>query len=279
MEGGMVSINGAICEEATDWPTNSHQGRGSSEQPSLKTDEYKKTRHAPFTRNLMRNESLRIALILVALLTTPWRALAQTVQENRTLVVTGQPGQAPVIQVKGRSYVDVEELARLTNGSLSFKGSQIILTLPTSAASAALATPLPSAAANSALSKDFLKAAIETMAVIREWRTALVSAVRNGVPVTDDSDAGYRTQAAKDLRLVSVAVSTDADRDAYPLFSQELSNMQKFSGEIIAAHDSMQNISPDALKDDPSEQQTLRCARSLTSMLSSGQFQDDGSCH
>jgi hypothetical protein len=117
------------------------------------------------------------------------------------------------------------------------------------------------------------------MAVIRDWRTALVEAVRNGIPVTDDSDAGYRTQAAKDLRLVSVAVATDADRNAYPLFSQELGNMQKFSSEIIAAHDRMQNISPDTLKNDPLEQQTLSCATLVDVYGLQCQFQDDGSCH
>jgi hypothetical protein len=230
-------------------------------------------------RNPMRKNLSGAGLILVGLLVTSGLVLSQTEQENRTLIVSGQPGQAPVIQVKGRSYVDVEALARLTNGFLSFKGNQITLTLPASAASTPIATPPASEAANSALSKDFLKAGIETMAVIREWRTALVNAVRNAYPVTDESDAGYRAQAAKDLRLVSVAASTDSDRSAYQLFSNEVSNMQRFSNEIVAAHNNMQNISPDTLKEDPLEQQTLTCARSLASMVASGQFQDDGSCH
>jgi hypothetical protein len=168
--------------------------------------------------------------------------------------------------------------ARLTNGSLSFKGNQIALTLPGLAASSAAATPADKPA-SPALSKGFLKAGIEAIAVIREWRTALVNAVRNGYPVMTDSDESYRNQAAKDVGLVSVAVSTASDRSAYELFSNELRNMHSFSDEIVAAHDSMQNISPDALENDPLEQQTLNCARSLTSMVSSGQFEDDGSCH
>jgi hypothetical protein len=237
-------------------------------------------------RNLTREKLLLTGLILLGLVATQELALSQTAQENRTLIVSGQPGQAPVIRWKGRSYVDVEALARLTDGSLSFKGNQITLTLPASAASTPIATPSASKAANSAfsdansaLSKDFLKACIETVAVIGEWRTALVNAARNASPVSDDSDAGYRAQVTKDLRLASVAVSTRADRNAYQLFSQEVSNMQKLSSEIIAAYNSMQNISPEALKDDPLEQQTLNCARALESMVSSGQFQDDGSCH
>ena len=76
-----------------------------------------------------------------------------------TLAVNGQ-GQAPVIQVNGRSYVDLEALARLLNGSLSFQGNRINLSLPTEGGSA----PAPPAAgmpANSEFSREFLKAAIE----------------------------------------------------------------------------------------------------------------------
>ncbi|MGA9445909.1 MAG: hypothetical protein WBV26_05660, partial [Candidatus Sulfotelmatobacter sp.] len=80
-----------------------------------------------------------------------------------------------------------------------------------------------------------MKAGIETMAVIREWRSALVSAIQNGYPVTDDSVADYRAQAAKNLRLAYVAVSTDSDRNAYQLLSNELDKMQKFSNNIVAA--------------------------------------------
>jgi len=230
-------------------------------------------------RNLTRDKLLLTGLILVGLLATQELAWSQTAQENRSLVVNGQPGQAPVIRWKGRSYVDVEALSRLTDGSLSFKGNQITLTLPASAASTPIATPSASKPPDSAFSKDFLKASIETIAVVVEWRTALVNAARNASPVSDDSDAGYRAQATKDLRLASVAVSTRSDRNAYRLFSQEVSDMQKLSNQIIASYNSMQNISPEVLTDDPLEQQTLNCARSLESMVSSGQFQDDGSCH
>jgi hypothetical protein len=124
-----------------------------------------------------------------------------------------------------------------------------------------------------------LKAGIEAMSVVREWRSALVNAVQNGYPVTDDLVAGYRAQAAKNLRLVSVAVSTDSDRSAFQLLSNEFDNMQKLNDKILAARKNMNYISPDALKDAPLDQQILNCARSLASMAASGQFQDDGSCH
>ncbi len=117
------------------------------------------------------------------------------------------------------------------------------------------------------------------MTVIREWRSALVSNIQNGYPVTDDFVAAYRDQAVKNLRFGFVAVSTDSDRSAYQLLSNEVDNMQRLSNKILAAHQNMQNINPDTLKDDPLLQQILSCARSLVSMAASGQFQDDGTCH
>ncbi len=49
-------------------------------------------------------------------------------QQNLTLVVAGQPGQIPIVQINGKSYVDIDALARLTNSSLRIKGNQVILT-------------------------------------------------------------------------------------------------------------------------------------------------------
>ncbi len=197
-------------------------------------------------------------------------------QPSGTLVVSGQPGQTPVLQINGRSYVDITALARLINGSVSFKGNQVTLTLPGAADST---PPAATSQPASAFSKDFLRAGIEEMSVIREWRSALTDAVQNGYPVTDAFVAGYRGQASTSLRLASVAASTDADRSAFQLLSNEFDNMQKLSNKVLAARKDMNYISADALKDDPLNQQVLTCARSLAAMASSGQFQDDGSCH
>lgn len=226
----------------------------------------------------MREKALSRVLTLLAFLAVPALALSQASQ-NGTLIVSGQSGQATVLQINGRSYVDIEALARLINGSLGFKGNQITLTLPASAASTAQAAPPASQTASPGFSKEFLKAGIEEMSEIREWRGALVNAVQNGYPVTDEFVAGYRGQAATNLRLASVAASTDSDRDAFQLLSNEFDNMQKLSNKILAARKNMNYISPDALKDDPLDQKILNCARSLASMAASGQFQDDGSCH
>jgi len=117
------------------------------------------------------------------------------------------------------------------------------------------------------------------MSVSREWRGALVNAVNNGYPVADAFVAGYRGQASTNLRLASVAISTDSDRNAFQLLSKEYDDMQKLSNKVLAARQAMNYLSPDALKDDPWNQQILSCARSLAAMASIGQFQGDGSCH
>ena len=223
----------------------------------------------------MREKVFSAGLMLLAFLVLPGLAWPQAAQQNQTLIVSGQPGQTPVLQINGKSYVDITALARLINGSLSFKGNQVTLTLP----GAADSTPPSASQPTSAFSKDFLRAGIEYMSVIREWRSALIDAVQNGYPVTDAFAASYRGQASTSLRLASVAASTDSDHSAFQLLSNEFDNMQKLSNKVLAARKNMNYISADALKDDALNQQILSCARSLAAMASSGQFQDDGSCH
>jgi hypothetical protein len=228
---------------------------------------------------MVREKLFNAGLMLVALLVVPGLAWSQAVQQNSTLIISGQPGQISVVQINGRSYVDIEAFARLANGSLGFKGNQITLTLPGAAASAPAPAPAASQPDNPGFSKEFMRAGIEEMSVIREWRSALLNAVQNGYPVTDTFVAGYRGQAATNLRLASVAASTDSDRNAFQLLSNEFDNMQKLSNKVLAARKNMNYLSPDALNGDPLDQQILTCARSLAAMASSGQFQDDGSCH
>jgi len=227
----------------------------------------------------MRQKLPSAGLMLAALLAVPELGLSQAVQPPTTLAVSGQPGQATVLQINGKSYVDIDALARLTNSSLSFKTNQITLTLPASAASAPASDDQASQPASSGFTRNFLKAGIEAGSTIREWRTALTSAVQNGYPVTDDFVARYVDQSATSLRLASVAASTDSDRNALQLLSNVFDKMKKLSNKILAARQNMSYVSGDALRDDPLNQQILSCARSLASMAASGQFQDDVSCH
>jgi hypothetical protein len=227
----------------------------------------------------MRKRSFSKWLILAAILALPIIVLSQAAQQNSTLIVNGRSGVVAVVQLNGRSYIEVEALARVASGSLSFKGNQIILTLPASTTSAAPATSPTAEPANQGFSKEFLRAGIEEMAAIREWRSVLTNAVQHGYPITEDWLTVYRGQAAKSLTLASVAVSTDSDRDALGLLTNEFDNMHKLSNTILESHKSMDYVSPTALTDDPLDQKIMNCAHSLASMAAGRQFLDDGSCH
>jgi hypothetical protein len=217
-------------------------------------------------------------VILLMLIVVSSLVLCLEAQTPQTLIVNGQPGQIELVQLNGHSYVDIETLARVANGSLSFNGNQITLTLPGSNSAPAPAAASPNVAANSAFSKSFMRAGIEQMTVIREWRTALENAVQNGFPITDDWLSVYRGQATTALHLAFVAISTDSDQNAYRLLNSEFENMKLLSANYVATRQSMNYIAPDALANDPLNQKIINCAHSMAAMAANGQFEDDGSC-
>jgi hypothetical protein len=227
-----------------------------------------------------------IPCMLVALfLVVPGSALSQDANQNRTLIVNGQSTQVPVIQMNGRSYVDLEALASAVKGSLSFAGGQIAFSVPIGpapnapAAAVKPASAAPAQASNPGFSKGFLSAAIEEGATLREWHAALATTIENGYPLTAAALAPYRAQATTNLRLASVAASTDSDRSAYQLLSNLFQNMAKLNDKYVAARANMTYISPDALQNDNLNQRLMTCGHSLSAMAASGQFVDDGSCN
>jgi hypothetical protein len=225
----------------------------------------------------MREKPLCAGWVLIMLLGVSALVLSQAGQQNGILLVSGHPGQAPVLQVNGKSYVDIEALARLASGSLKFSGNQIILTLPDSGGDSPT-TPPDTQAASPGFSKEFMKAGIEEMTVIREWRSALVNAVQSGFPLTDEIVARFRGQALASDAMTSAAASTDSDRSAYELVGKVLDKTQKLSDKVVVARKNLNYMSADTLKNDPLFQQILNCTHSLSSMAATGQFQDDGSC-
>jgi hypothetical protein len=226
----------------------------------------------------MHRKSPGTTAFLVVLLIVPALALCRAAQAPQTLIVNGQPTQISVVQMNGHSYVDLEALAREANGSLSYNGNQITLTLPGAGGTTAPAPASANLAANSEFSKGFMRAGIEQMTIIREWRTALANAIQNGFPIADDWLSPYRSQAATALHLSFVAVSTDSDRNAYRLLNTEFENMKLLSNNYVALRQSMQFIAPDSLANDPLSQKILNCAHSMAAMAANGKFVEDGSC-
>ncbi len=212
--------------------------------------------------------------VLTALLVLPASANGQAAQKGSTFTVAGHEGKAQLLQVNGKSYIEIETLARLTQGTLSFKANQTILTLPAADSSA---QPSPTHA-KAGFSRDFIQASIEEMVVIREWRVAIVNAVQNNTPVSEDWVSAQHRLADKNLALASSLVSTDDDHSALPLLSAEFNNMQKLSELYIAVRNQAAFISPDTFNSSPLEQQILKCARDFASMTESHEFQDQPAC-
>ena len=198
------------------------------------------------------------------------------------LVIHGQTGQAPILQMNGRDYVDVQALAEITNSSLSFKADRIVMTMPSLHTSVPEPEP-PAAASPSGLSSDFMKAGIETIATMREWASPLAYAIQNNYQVTEEWVAGYRENAANQLRLASGAASTDADRSALQLLTNEFQFVRQWSDNLVAAKRSMDTakyaMSPTALRNEPLSQKIITCGHFLAAMLGSSRFHDDPSCH
>jgi hypothetical protein len=219
---------------------------------------------------------LALAVVLAA------EGKSQSGQGEYTLNVNGQSGSAKVVQINGHSFVDVDALARIANGSIAYQGNQIMLSLPGGGA-AAQSAPAQAASSppppNLGFSKEFVTAGIEFMSEIREWRNTLANAIANGFPLSDDLFAPYRGQAATSLRLAKVAASTQGDQSAAQLLGNEFNNMNNLTKKYLAKRANLDFISPDALNNDGMYQNVLTCARALAAMGSANLFSDDGSCH
>jgi hypothetical protein len=223
----------------------------------------------------MRRNAVRTLVILVAILLLP--LLGLVAQETSSLLIEGPQGQTRVIQVQGKNYVEVDQLARITGGSLRFVGNQIILTLPGSGDTSSHAVqPVPAPPVG--LSRPFLGAGIETMKEILEWHAALKNAIERGYPLSDEWFGNFRRQIQSSLKHTEAVASTDIDRKALPLLVNEFNSMGALTDRYLKVTASRDYIAPDSLSSDPLEQKVLTCWHSLESMASSNQFVDDGSC-
>jgi len=218
-------------------------------------------------------------LIFVLLSCSLSLVIAKAGQQHRTLIVTGHAGELSVVEMGGHSYVEIQALAQLVNASLSFNGNQTVLTLPRPSVRTGATAPSDSQPAPVEFSKDFIRAAIEEMSIIREWRSTLTNAVQRGYPITEEWIGSFRDEARKSLRLVQVAATTESDRSAFQLLTNVFNTMNKLSDRFLEANRTRTYIPPDALNNDPLDQSILTCAHSLAAMAANGQFMDDGSCH
>jgi hypothetical protein len=204
--------------------------------------------------------------------------LAQAVQQQGTLIVQGFDGSAPLVQVRGKSYVDLESLARLTNGSLSFQGNQVTLTLNWPGRAPAPSADEPPKGPVK-LSQDLLRMGMDAMVTAGNWRQALATAVQYNTPLTEDWATVYRREVENKLALAASAGVSDDDRNMMQLLHTAVAKMQTLSDKYTAMRKSLTYVAPDAMDDDPLNQQMLNCAQGLRAMAASATFQDVAACH
>ena len=225
----------------------------------------------------MCSKTIRMLMTLMIILLLP--LLVLIAQETSVLLIEGQQGQARVVQVQGKNYVEVEGLARISGGLLRFAGNQIILTLPSTAKKPLQteqgATVPPQ---TDGLSKPFLTAGIETMREILEWHAALKNGIERGYPLSDVWFGNYRRQVQASLKQTEAAASTDTDQRALPRLTNEFNTMNALTDKYLQITASRDYLAPNALNSDPLEQKLSACWQSLTLMASSNQFIEDGSC-
>jgi hypothetical protein len=268
---------------------------------------------------------------------------AQTLP-NKTLVVNGNSVEAVVLQIGGHSYIDVESLAQVTNGTVFVEPNRVVVTIPAAKSAAApgakvavtaqpatpatvtvvapaaapavtatgepipidgpgpaatpaaaqpavattvvVAAPAVSESAPvqppSGLSRAFAVSAIAALADLREWRGAISAMITHGLAVSDGWAQGYHDEAQANISKAEVAARTDDDRNALALLQNEAGTMTTWWNGILAARQNLNGattIDPDALKNDTSLAKIRTCSQFLTSMLVSGAFSDDPSCH
>jgi hypothetical protein len=222
-------------------------------------------------------------LILGLLLTANATILAQAPlapapQESGKLLVKGYPGEAGIVRVNGRAFVDLEALVKITGSSVAFERGRVVLTLPSGESPAAPASSQP---VSTGFSRPFVGAGIEALASMREWGSTLAVTIRNGFPLGNAINP-YRARAAEKVYLAAAAASTEDDRSGLELLRKELSNVQAWSDKLVNARNSMSAanlaMSENAMQEDPMFQSALHCGQYLAQMLASGSFHDAEAC-
>jgi hypothetical protein len=228
-----------------------------------------------------------------------------TPTKNKILVVNGKSAGRAVRQIDGRSYVDIETLAEVTNGVFTVERHRIILTIPGSdsgatagaapaSAAPADAAPVATAPADVApasappaqppqgLSRGFASAAIAALAEMREMRGATRAMVTYGLAVTDTWAQDDQGRVMTGIRQAEVAATTEDDLHALQLLENEADKLASWADSIFAARQALngaKTVDPNALQNDPALGRIRSCDQFLNAMLVSGAFADDPSCH
>ena len=224
---------------------------------------------------------LRNLLLVGLILSSAKAGFAQATagKAGKTLVVNGKTMDAEVTQINGRSYVDIETLAQLTNGVVTVEPNRIVLTIPAASTAAPTSAAPP---AQEGLSRDFAATAVSTLADMREWRGAISMMITYGLVVSASWSSDYHDRVVADLSQAAVAATTESDQNALPLLRNEFDKLNAWANETLAARQALngaKTVDPNALKNDAALQKITDCGQFLNRMIVSRAFSDNASCH
>jgi hypothetical protein len=236
------------------------------------------------SRMMSKHGNFRFFLPLGFFLALAGVLFAQTAP-NKILVVNGKSAGPAVRQIDGRSYVDIETLAQVTNGVVTIERHRIVLTIPASdsgAAASAAPANAPPAQPPQGLSRDFASAAIAELAEMREMRGAIRAMITYGLAVSNNWAQEDQGRVMTGLRQAEVAATTEDDQHALQLLQNEADKLARWADSVFAAREVLNGamtVDPNTLQNDPALAKIRSCGQFLNAMLVSGTFADDPSCH
>jgi hypothetical protein len=196
---------------------------------------------------------------------------------ERTLEVNGHTGKAIVYDIYGKSYVDLESLAKIANGSLSFHGDGIVLHLP---AEGAVSHEQPRTAG---MTNDFTKASLQVLASLKDWTHTLSHELQSGLASHSSSLAALRNKAADQLRFATLNASNESDEHALRLLTLHFNQLDNWNNKLAGERKKLDMAkyysNPNALATDESYRRITTCEDFLGTMLPSGHFQDSHACN
>jgi|GEM_PF-331098 len=110
---------------------------------------------------------------------------------DKVLVINGKTVDSPVVQIGGRSYVDVETVAQLTNGTFVVDPHRVVLNIPAANA------PAPTAAATHAPAVTVPATAAPAAQTAADKATAEVTAPNGANPASASPAAAANEAAAE----------------------------------------------------------------------------------
>ncbi len=230
---------------------------------------------------MKRNLNFRMVLSTGIILSLAGVILAQTAA-NKTLVVNGNSAGAVVREIDGHTYVEIEALARATNGVVTIEPTRVLLAIPVGTPATAATVAAVKAPVEHGLSTEFKRAAIAELANMREWRGAVGAMITYGLAAGSATAQDYHAICEEGLSQATVVATTNEDLNALQLLKTEYNNLAAWAAQVMAdrkALNGARTIDPNSMANDPALAKITACGRFLNTMIVSGAYNDDVSCH